>query len=113
MLETVYSVEEDGDTENNSNQEAPELADNSDCDGGRRCKPSGPGKGRLQELYGSFERLAQENESPPNERPKDESQQAQVLCFSKIFQPNKLQFPENSLQRVSQLTDNGTSSSRV
>ncbi|XP_026670523.1 uncharacterized protein LOC108626375 isoform X2 [Ceratina calcarata] len=75
ILETVYSVEEDGDNENN--QDPSESTENSECDD-RRGKSLGNGKGRLQDLYGSFERLAQETDSPPNERPRDESQQAQV-----------------------------------
>ncbi|XP_043489890.1 myosin heavy chain, muscle isoform X2 [Polistes fuscatus] len=75
ILETVYSVEEDGDSE--SNQEPPESMENYECDE-RRTKNLGNGKGRLQELYGSFERLAQETDSLENEKPRDESQQAQV-----------------------------------
>ncbi|XP_015181009.1 PREDICTED: uncharacterized protein LOC107068785 isoform X2 [Polistes dominula] len=75
ILETVYSVEEDGDSE--SNQEPSESTDNYECDE-RRTKNLGNGKGRLQELYGSFERLAQEADPLENERPRDESQQAQV-----------------------------------
>ncbi|XP_014608129.1 PREDICTED: uncharacterized protein LOC106788924 isoform X2 [Polistes canadensis] len=75
ILETVYSVEEDGDSE--SNQEPPESMENYECDE-RRTKNLGNGKGRLQELYGSFERLAQDTDSLENERPRDESQQAQV-----------------------------------
>lgn len=74
-METVYSVEEDGDSENN--QEPSESTENSECEE-RRAKNLGNGKGRLQDLYGSFERLAQEADSPPSERPRDESQQAQV-----------------------------------
>ncbi|XP_076280394.1 uncharacterized protein LOC143209071 [Lasioglossum baleicum] len=75
ILETVYSVEEDGDSENN--QDPSESTENSECEE-RRSKHLGNGKGRLQDLYGSFERLAQEADSPPSERPRDESQQAQV-----------------------------------
>lgn len=75
ILETVYSVEEDGDSENN--QDPSESTENSECED-RRAKNLGNGKGRLQDLYGSFERLAQEADSPPSERPRDESQQAQV-----------------------------------
>ncbi|XP_026295615.1 uncharacterized protein LOC725829 isoform X2 [Apis mellifera] len=75
ILETVYSVEEDGDSENN--QDPSESTENSECEE-RRAKNLGNGKGRLQDLYGSFERLAQEADSPPSERPRDESQQAQV-----------------------------------
>ncbi|KAK2584142.1 hypothetical protein KPH14_006574 [Odynerus spinipes] len=75
ILETVYSVEEDGDSE--TNQDPSESTENSECEE-RRSKNLGNGKGRLQELYGSFERLAQEADSPPSERPRDESQQAQV-----------------------------------
>ncbi|XP_043685209.1 uncharacterized protein LOC122637268 isoform X2 [Vespula pensylvanica] len=76
ILETVYSVEEDGDSE--SNQEPSESTENYECDE-RRTKNLGNGKGRLQELYGSFERLAQEADSLESERPRgDESQQAQV-----------------------------------
>lgn len=75
ILETVYSVEEDGDSE--TNQDPSESTENSECEE-RRVKNLGNGKGRLQELYGSFERLAQEVDSPPSERPRDESQQAQV-----------------------------------
>ncbi|XP_035733617.1 uncharacterized protein LOC118446724 isoform X2 [Vespa mandarinia] len=75
ILETVYSVEEDGDSE--SNQEPSESTENYECDE-RRTKNFGNGKGRLQELYGSFERLAQEADSLESERPRDESQQAQV-----------------------------------
>lgn len=82
ILETVYSVEEDGDSENN--QDPSESTENSECEE-RRAKNLGNGKGRLQDLYGSFERLAQEADSPPNERPRDESQQAQVR---KSFCPN-------------------------
>ncbi|RLU26797.1 hypothetical protein DMN91_000594 [Ooceraea biroi] len=74
ILETVYSVEEDGDSENN--QDPSESTENSEYED-RRAKSLGNGKGRLQDLYGSFERLAQETDSPP-ERPRDESQQAQV-----------------------------------
>lgn len=74
-METVYSVEEDGDSENN--QDPSESTENSECEE-RRTKNLGNGKGRLQDLYGSFERLAQESDSPPSERPRDESQQAQV-----------------------------------
>ncbi|KAF3425346.1 hypothetical protein E2986_14063 [Frieseomelitta varia] len=74
ILETVYSVEEDGDSENN--QDPSESTENSECEE-RRTKNLGNGKGRLQDLYGSFERLAQEADSPPSERPRDESQQAQ------------------------------------
>ncbi|XP_011141526.1 uncharacterized protein LOC105184426 isoform X2 [Harpegnathos saltator] len=75
ILETVYSVEEDGDSENN--QDPSESTENSEYED-RRAKNLGNGKGRLQDLYGSFERLAQETDSPPSERPRDESQQAQV-----------------------------------
>lgn len=75
ILETVYSVEEDGDSENN--QDPSESTENSEYED-RRTKNLGNGKGRLQDLYGSFERLAQETDSPPSERPRDESQQAQV-----------------------------------
>lgn len=75
ILETVYSVEEDGDSENN--QDPSESTENSEYED-RRAKNLGNGKGRLQDLYGSFERLAQEADSPPSERPRDESQQAQV-----------------------------------
>ncbi|XP_076183587.1 uncharacterized protein LOC143155113 [Ptiloglossa arizonensis] len=75
ILETVYSVEEDADSENN--QDPSESTENSECEE-RRTKNLGNGKGRLQDLYGSFERLAQEADSPPSERPRDESQQAQV-----------------------------------
>lgn len=81
-METVYSVEEDGDSENN--QDPSESTENSECEE-RRAKNLGNGKGRLQDLYGSFERLAQEADSPPNERPRDESQQAQVKIS---FSPN-------------------------
>lgn len=77
ILETVYSVEEDGDSENN--QDPSESIENSECEE-RRSKHLGNGKGRLQDLYGSFERLAQEADSPPSERPRDECQQAQVGC---------------------------------
>ena len=82
ILETVYSVEEDGDSENN--QDPSESTENSECEE-RRTKNLGNGKGRLQDLYGSFERLAQEADSPPSERPRDESQQAQVCNFSFLF----------------------------
>lgn len=75
ILETVYSVEEDGDSENN--QDPSESTENSEYED-RRTKNLGNGKGRLQDLYGSFERLAQDTDSPPRERPRDESQQAQV-----------------------------------
>ncbi|TGZ49612.1 Uncharacterized protein DBV15_02007 [Temnothorax longispinosus] len=75
ILETVYSVEEDGDSENN--QDPSESTENSEYED-RRTKNLGNGKGRLQDLYGSFERLAQDTDSPPSERPRDESQQAQV-----------------------------------
>ncbi|XP_046474283.1 uncharacterized protein [Neodiprion pinetum] len=75
ILETVYSVEEDGDSENN--QDPSESTENSEYED-RRSKSLGGGKGRLQDLYGSFERLAQEADSPPSERPREESQQAQV-----------------------------------
>lgn len=75
ILETVYSVEEDGDSENN--QDPSEATENSEYED-RRTKNLGNGKGRLQDLYGSFERLAQDTDSPPSERPRDESQQAQV-----------------------------------
>ncbi|XP_018048898.1 PREDICTED: uncharacterized protein LOC108687562 isoform X1 [Atta colombica] len=75
ILETVYSVEEDGDSENN--QDPSESTENSEYED-RRMKNLGNGKGRLQDLYGSFERLAQDTDSPPSERPRDESQQAQV-----------------------------------
>lgn len=67
VLETVYSVEEtdlDG-------EESGTLGENKD---------GTKGKGKLQELSGSFERLANEAQSLPAERPKDESQQAQVRC---------------------------------
>ena len=78
VLETVYSVEEDGDNENN--QDPSESTENSESDD-RRVNSFGSGKGRLQDLYGSFERLAQEANSTPSERPRDESQQAQVRHF--------------------------------
>lgn len=74
ILETVYSVEEDGD------QDSVETTENTEYDE-RTAKSVGSAKGRLQDLYGSFERLAQETESPPHERPRDESQQAQVHNF--------------------------------
>lgn len=94
MLETVYSVEEDGDSENN--QEPTESTENSERED-RRGKNIGNGKGRLQDLYGSFERLAQETESPPNERPRDESQQAQVFALEFSFQFYYDDFFESSL----------------
>jgi len=75
ILETVYSVEEDGDSENN--QDPSESTENSEYED-KRTKNLGNGKGRLQDLYGSFERLAQDTDSSPSERPRDESQQAQV-----------------------------------
>lgn len=81
ILETVYSVEEDGDSENN--QDPSESTENSEYED-RRAKNLGNGKGRLQDLYGSFERLAQETDSPPSERPRDESQQAQVNTRRRI-----------------------------
>lgn len=75
ILETVYSVEEDGDSENNQDpSESTEISEYED----KRGKNLGNGKGRLQDLYGSFERLAQETSSSPTEKPRDESQQAQV-----------------------------------
>ncbi|XP_043274741.1 U1 small nuclear ribonucleoprotein 70 kDa isoform X2 [Venturia canescens] len=100
ILETVYSVEEDVDSENNQQDpsgsaEITEMDDrrgvlgggggggggggSSGGGGGGGGKIIGPsGKGRLQDLYGSFERLAQEADSTIAERPRDESQQAQV-----------------------------------
>lgn len=81
ILETVYSVEEDGDSENN--QETSETMEQPEYDENRRTKSLGAGKGRLQELYGSFERLAQESDTPPHEKPRDDSQQAQVM-FTKV-----------------------------
>ncbi|KAL0107382.1 hypothetical protein PUN28_015736 [Cardiocondyla obscurior] len=75
ILETVYSVEEDCDSDNN--QDPSESTENSEFED-KRMKNLDNGKGRLQDLYGSFERLAQDTDSSPNERPKDESQQAQV-----------------------------------
>ncbi|XP_066588358.1 uncharacterized protein [Prorops nasuta] len=75
ILETVYSVEEDADNE--TNQEPLEQTETPEIDE-KRSKNLGNGKGRLQDLYGSFERLAQDPDPPQNERPKDESQQAQV-----------------------------------
>jgi len=86
ILETVYSVEEDGDSENN--QDPSESTENSEYEN-RRTKNLGNGKGRLQDLYGSFERLAQETDSPPNERPRDESQQAQVKRLDVPLMTNK------------------------
>lgn len=71
ILETVYSVEEDED-----NQDQPKSTEKSRYVD-RRVENLGNGKGRLQDVYGSFERLAQETDSP-SQRPKDESQQAQV-----------------------------------
>lgn len=88
ILETVYSVEEDVDSENNQQDpsgstETTEMDERSrgggGSEGGGGGKIIGPsGKGRLQDLYGSFERLAQEADSTIAERPRDESQQAQV-----------------------------------
>ncbi|XP_012253983.1 uncharacterized protein LOC105684869 [Athalia rosae] len=75
VLETVYSVEEDGDSENN--QEPSESTDISKYED-RRSKSLGSGKVRLRDLYGSFERLAQDADSPPSERPREETVQAQV-----------------------------------
>ncbi|XP_008557797.1 uncharacterized protein LOC103578465 [Microplitis demolitor] len=75
VLETVYSVEEDAD---DINQEPCESTENSENEE-RKEKSSRQGSGRLQDIYGSFERLTQDD-SPSNERPKDENpgQQAQV-----------------------------------
>lgn len=77
ILETVYSVEEDGD------QDPGETSENTECSE-RRTKGLGSVKGRLQDLYGSFERLAQETESPPRETPRDEIQQAQIYMHSSL-----------------------------
>ncbi|XP_074112307.1 uncharacterized protein LOC141536009 [Cotesia typhae] len=75
ILETVYSVEEDAD---DNNQERSESMENLEMEG-KKDKNSKQGKGRLQDIYGSFERLTQDD-LPSIERPKDENagQQAQV-----------------------------------
>ncbi|CAG5096961.1 Protein of unknown function [Cotesia congregata] len=75
ILETVYSVEEDAD---DNNQERSESMENLEMEG-KKDKSSKQGKGRLQDIYGSFERLTQDD-LPSIERPKDENagQQAQV-----------------------------------
>ncbi|KAK0083773.1 hypothetical protein PV325_008231 [Microctonus aethiopoides] len=75
ILETVYSVEEDVDSENNV--EPSESTEASEIDD-RRGKNIGSGKGRLQEIYGSFERLAQEDSPPGERRDENAGQQAQV-----------------------------------
>lgn len=79
ILETVYSVEEDAD---DNNQERSESMENLEIEE-KKDKNSKQGKGRLQDIYGSFERLTQDD-LPSIERPKDENagQQAQVSLFS-------------------------------
>ncbi|XP_008212386.1 uncharacterized protein LOC100121619 isoform X1 [Nasonia vitripennis] len=108
VLETVYSVEEDGDSEQqqqqqqqqrpetaNEGQEADEEDNNNDAGGGQSSSSTGDKAPRLRDLYGSFERLAQyeagQEETRSEEmvtpvaaqvnsqqRTRDESQQAQV-----------------------------------
>ncbi|KAK0179275.1 hypothetical protein PV327_005040 [Microctonus hyperodae] len=75
ILETVYSVEEDVDSENNV--EPSESTEASEIDD-RRGKNIGSGNGRLQEIYGSFERLAQEDSPPGERRDENAGQQAQL-----------------------------------
>lgn len=84
ILETVYSVEEDADSENNV--EPSESTEVSEIDD-RRGKNIGSGKGRLQEIYGSFERLAQEDSPPGERRDENAGQQAQVkyILFHSFF----------------------------
>lgn len=102
ILETVYSVEEDGDSENN--QDPSESTENSEYEDGRRTKNVGNGKGRLQDLYGSFERLAQDTDSPPSERPRDESQQAQVREAKSYWCVRKFDLSENTQKKILEKT---------
>lgn len=105
VLETVYSVEEDGDSEQQqqrpetANEEAADEEDNNNDAGGQSSSSTRDNNKapRLRDLYGSFERLAHQYEgqeetksseemvtpvaaqvNSQHQRTRDESQQAQV-----------------------------------
>ncbi|XP_011506203.1 PREDICTED: uncharacterized protein LOC105368780 [Ceratosolen solmsi marchali] len=95
VLETVYSVEEDGDGDRADNEEEEaDEEDNSELE--PRCPEAKP---RLRDIYGSFERLAQQEAeaaatsarvastapSPSAQRTRDESQQQAQVTYNRVM----------------------------
>ncbi|XP_034934576.1 uncharacterized protein [Chelonus insularis] len=79
ILETVYSVEED--SENQELSESTEINSESQEKKTKMLKSS---KGKLHDIYGSFERLTQED-SPPSERPRDETGQQAQVTYNRVM----------------------------
>lgn len=88
ILETVYSVEEDGEDVAPQTTSAGTKTD-SNCESSTSPEEPMPhytggwgNSGRLQGLYGSFERL---NETPQRQRQSEEPQQNQVTTYNRVM----------------------------
>jgi len=88
ILETVYSVEEDGEditpqtTPSGTKTDTHCESVTSSEESAAGCSGSWESGGRLQGLYGSFERL---NETPQRHRHSEEPQQNQVTTYNRVM----------------------------
>lgn len=88
ILETVYSVEEDGEdvtpqtTSAGTKTDSPCESNTSPEEPIPQCRGGWENSGRLQGLYGSFERL---NETSQRQKHSEEPQQNQVTTYNRVM----------------------------